>query len=1082
MQYIAAEFTIPNCMKLTLLLLGILVQTILLQAQKVALFYPNPAVKVHVKNKIDIAAFAQLNTTTNDSILAAKPQHLELLIPTATKLLTIKVKKVNLLSPNFSIIKANDLSENVTNKNIIYYQSDVADKNGFAAITICKDEIIGVVSDGNTNFTIGKINAPDEQQGKHIIYSDKDIDFNIFPSCQTDELHKAPTQELPNVTAARTGVGCTLDMYMEASYQMYLDKGSNATNVFNYVTGIFNIVQLIYKKEQIDIQIRELKVWNTADPENAMTTTTTVLNSFSARMGSTGFNGDLAHYVTTKNLGGGLAWVNVLNIIDYYQTGMSASLDNSLGAYPTYSWNGMVIAHEIGHNIGSNHTQWCGWPGGAIDNCYATEGGCALGATPTTGGTIMSYCHLTAFGINFNNGFGTLPGNLIRNKVATTAAICNCNDLFVTIEKSNVGCGGANNGAAKVFVEKGTGPFTYAWSNGATTQIVTGLAQGDYYVTVTSATAGCTVVKGVKIENTATTIYVDRTPIDTLLTECNGNTITMNAIPLGGTGTYTYQWYNGATLIGGAATATYNATTTGVYSVQVTSGTCTGVSSVLDLTYALPPAPVLTPNKPSPICANDTITLTVSPSAGYKITWYKNNVLISGASGATYKATTSGTYKATLTTLLNCTGTSSDFTVVVNPAPTSSIFQLGTLCGGQSATLNAITNFGTTYQWYLNGTLIPTAITNTHVTNSTGSYTVKITDANGCGATSGITYLSIPEKIPFTVVENGPLSFCPRDSVKLTAVPILDQGSTVGGTEIFNYQWYLNGATISGAITNSIQAKVAGNYGVKVGSNRRCDSTRHGYIVTIFPTPTPTMLSSLGNIIAFGATTTFSTPIVYATYQWYLSGALISGATSATYSTSVPGIYAVEVTDGNGCKGISSYFTLIVLDGANYVLQGLKKQDDLHALQWNNTGTTAVPVSIERSIDGVVFESLYIVTDLNQLKYNDQQLFTANTYYYRLKWRSTTGQWKYSNTIIIYRSQKNIQLVLYPNPVRQQYAITSNKLIQKLYVTNTLGQIIVRDNITAYQKYYDASNLSSGQYIIRVLINDQWHQLSMVKE
>ena len=67
------------------------------------------------------------------------------------------------------------------------------------------------------------------------------------------------------------------------------------------------------------------------------------------------------------------------------------------------------------HNLGSPHTQSCTWPGGAIDNCYATEGGCALGPAPTNGGTVMSYCHLTGYGINLANGFGPLPGQKIRN-------------------------------------------------------------------------------------------------------------------------------------------------------------------------------------------------------------------------------------------------------------------------------------------------------------------------------------------------------------------------------------------------------------------------------------------------------------------------------------------------------------------------------------------------------------------------------------------------------------------------------------------------------------------------------------------
>ena len=46
-----------------------------------------------------------------------------------------------------------------------------------------------------------------------------------------------------------------------------------------------------------------------------------------------------------------------------------------------YSWNLNVVAHEFGHNFGSNHTHWCGWPGGP-DDCYAAEGNCTNNPTP----------------------------------------------------------------------------------------------------------------------------------------------------------------------------------------------------------------------------------------------------------------------------------------------------------------------------------------------------------------------------------------------------------------------------------------------------------------------------------------------------------------------------------------------------------------------------------------------------------------------------------------------------------------------------------------------------------------------------
>ncbi len=86
------------------------------------------------------------------------------------------------------------------------------------------------------------------------------------------------------------------------------------------------------------------------------------------------------------------------------------------------------MTHEIGHNIGSPHTQSCSWQGGALDNCYPVEGSCNPGPPPTNGGTIMSYCHLASYGINFNNRFGTQPGKLIRSKVLGAACLGTCEE------------------------------------------------------------------------------------------------------------------------------------------------------------------------------------------------------------------------------------------------------------------------------------------------------------------------------------------------------------------------------------------------------------------------------------------------------------------------------------------------------------------------------------------------------------------------------------------------------------------------------------------------------------------------------
>jgi hypothetical protein len=205
---------------------------------------------------------------------------------------------------------------------------------------------------------------------------------------------------------------------------MFLDKGSSTINVVNYVSGIYNQVVILYANETITTLISEIFVWTSADPYIGLSGSSAHLNDF--RVNRPVIDGDLGHLLSTKSINvGGIAYVDVL-CNNAYRYAFS-NIDNTYSNFPTYSWTVMVVTHEMGHNLGSPHTQNCGWVGGALDNCYTTEGGCPPGPAPTTGGTIMSYCHLASYGINFNNGFGTQPGDLIRLRVNAANCIdCDC--------------------------------------------------------------------------------------------------------------------------------------------------------------------------------------------------------------------------------------------------------------------------------------------------------------------------------------------------------------------------------------------------------------------------------------------------------------------------------------------------------------------------------------------------------------------------------------------------------------------------------------------------------------------------------
>ncbi|HEX7846762.1 MAG TPA: M12 family metallo-peptidase, partial [Chitinophagaceae bacterium] len=532
--------------------------------------------------------------------------------------------------------------------------------------------------------------------------------------------------------------GEPVEIYFECDYKFYLDKASNTTTVINYVLSFFNNTALLYDNENIKVQVSQILVWTTQDPEAAagLNTTGTVLPAFRDRMTNTTYIGDYAHFLSTRSLGGGIAYLlsNPCNTTKGFKSAVSA-INNSYSNFPTYSWTVQVVTHEMGHNLGSNHTQWCGWAGGAIDNCYTTEGGCAPGPAPVGGGTIMSYCHLTGAGINFNNGFGPQPGDRIRSVVGAAACFGNCR-MTIAINKTDASCG-QNNGEAAITVTSNTGTVNYTWSNGQTGSVLTNAAPGTYHVTVNDA-AGCQVMGVVNIVNLGANLNVTLTP-NVPTGFCSGNNVVLTAT---NNAAYTYQWSKNSVPIGGATSNTYTATSTGNYSVTVTSGACV-VNRSVQVTEVTPPATVISPAGPLTFCETDNTQLNADAGPGYSYQWYRNGNPITGAINPTYNVTSTGNYSVKIGAV-GCERTSAATQVTINPSPLATVVATGatSFCNGGSAALNTTTGTGYSYQWYNNSSPINGAVNSSYTATTAGNYTV-VTTLGTCSRTSNGTSIIV---------------------------------------------------------------------------------------------------------------------------------------------------------------------------------------------------------------------------------------------------------------------------------------------------------------------------------------------------
>ena len=140
-----------------------------------------------------------------------------------------------------------------------------------------------------------------------------------------------------------------------------------------------------------------------------------------------------------------------------------------------------------------------------------------------------------------------------------------------------------------------------------------------------------------------------------------------------------------------------------------------------------PATPTITAGTATTFCAGGTVTLTSSSSSGNQ--WYNGTTAIAGATNNTYIANAAGTYSVKVTQNACVSASSNSIAVVVNAAPAIPSVNWNS---SQLSTAQGLAG----YQWFLNGNPVPGATSSSHTPASSGLYKVRITDANGCTATS----------------------------------------------------------------------------------------------------------------------------------------------------------------------------------------------------------------------------------------------------------------------------------------------------------------------------------------------------------
>ena len=871
------------------------------------------------------ATYVELNKSAIASLMSQKPDFLSLRIPINNNTVQVDLYKANIFTPDFSVTSAGSNGGAVNYTPGLHYQGIInGDNNSIAAISIFDDEVMALISTPAAgNFVIGRLE--NDRSNLHVIYNDADLTSRPAMECATLADNGTYTPQELQLPANRGMMVNCIRLYWEVNYNIFQGKGS-ITDAANYVTGLFNQSAIIYTNDNIPVELSEVYVWDVVSPYTG-TTSSNYLSQFQTYR--TSFNGDLGHLLGYGGGGGIAAGFSGICASNINSSKCYSGINSSYSNFPTYSWSVMVVTHEQGHLMGSRHTHACVWNGNntAIDGCgpaagYGYEGSCSGAPIPSGGGTIMSYCHLNAVGINLSLGFGSQPQAVIINKYNSGACLTACigmacmpppgmntSSVNSTSAIFNWTAAASASGYVLRYRVVGTSTWTTATAT-ASPYTATGLTPGSNYEwqVQTVCTGGSSIFT---ISTTFTTPPITcSVPTGTTTTNINPTYATFSWTAVSGALSYNVRYR----LVGGSTWTTANTTSTSYTATSLTAnsnyewqvetvcagGTTSGFSS--SIIFSTPVQPCNTPqNNYTAAITSTSAMLYSSGSAGGVL-----NIQYKKASNSTWTILNNVSTPYTLTGLQPNTGYQWQVQMVcgLTVSPWSSTIPFTTLCDTPTAVLSpsgtinvcagpvvlsANTGTGLFYQWLFNGNIISGADLSTYNATVSGSYAVIVTNLNLCSATSTTTIVNIGA-MTGQITPSGTVSFCAGFNATLNAT------SGAG----YTYQWYRNNVLLSNS-SAALSINSSGTYKCVITSGS-CTVTTNSVVGNQINNPTPVITTTTPTTFcAPGSVVLTANSFAGVQYQWQKNSVDIVGATAQNYTATSNGSYRVIET-ANGCS------------------------------------------------------------------------------------------------------------------------------------------------------------------------------------
>jgi hypothetical protein len=439
-----------------------------------------------------------------------------------------------------------------------------------------------------------------------------------------------------------------------------------------------------------------------------------------------------------------------------------------------------------------------------------------------------------------------------------------------TIQVTNPTCNAGSNGSVNLTVSGGTPPYTYLWSSGQTTQDISSLNAGKYYVTIKDSKL-CTSIDSAEVTNPAEIILAFSVFEPTCFGYSDGSIIMMVS---NGQAPYSYIWSTGAT------TKDISSVATGRYYVTVTDNKGCIKNDSIDVSQptqlvASTVGTYLTCYQNASGAVNASVLGGTSP-----YTYFWSN----GATSEDLSGLAIGTYTVTITDNKNCN--SSSTTIITQPSLlTANIAGTNVTCNGLSDGQANLTVLGGTTPYSYLWDDVATSTSEDLSNISAGTYNVTLIDANGCQATASIE-ITQPALLNASIA--GSNVTCNGLSNGIANLTVS------GGTTPYSFEW----DDITSSTIEDISDLTPDSYNVTVTDANSCQVTA-SVVITQPDVLTAGIVGT--NILCNGASTGAANLTVSGGTTPYIFN-WSNGASSEDLSNTAAGTYVVTVTDANNCQ------------------------------------------------------------------------------------------------------------------------------------------------------------------------------------